>query len=184
MKRIVAVLLLFSLLLCTGCSKKTSDCEGFVRTEKDGYMFEPLPYGISPEEAGQAFEQGIAGEREMPEHNEVFDTVCYIEGVELFGIEGYIDMQFTDDKLRAMTFNTHSNYGDVDAAFTRMCDSAESAFGAPTEQNEESAGTIARESLRWLDEETGTALMIAMDTGSDGTQLGIAVTNYTPDTAE
>ena len=179
MKRIAAVLLLFALLLCTGCSETPSDCEGFVRTEKDGYMFEPLPYGISPEEAGQAFEQGIAGEREMPEHNEAFDTVCYIEGVELFGIEGYID-----NKLRAMTFNTHSNYGDVDAAFTQMCDSAESAFGAPTEQNEESAGTIARESLRWLDEETGTALMIAMDTGSDGTQLGIAVTNYTPDTAE
>lgn len=184
MKKTVFALLLAAVLLLVGCSAGTADCEGFVRTEKDGYMFEPLPYGISPEEAGQAFEQGIAGEREMPEHNEAFDTVCYIEDVELFGIEGYIDMQFTDDKLRAMTFNTHSNYGDVDAAFTRMCDSAESAFGAPTEQNEESAGTIARESLRWLNEETGTALMISMDTGSDGTQLGIAVTNYTPDTAE
>ena len=112
-----------------------------------------------------------------------FDTVCYIEDVELFGIEGYIDMQFADDKLRAMTFNTHSNYGDVDAAFTRMCNSAESAFGAPTDQNEESAGTIARESLRWLDEETGTALIIAKDTGSNGTQLGIAVTDFPSDTA-
>ena len=182
MKRIVAVLLLFSLLLCTGCSKKTSDCEGFVHNA-NGYMFEPLPYDISQEEAGQAFEQGIAEEREMPEHNEVFDTVCYIEDVELFGIEGYIDMQFADDKLRALTFNTHSHYGDVDAAFTRMCDSAESAFGAPTDQNEESAGTIARESLRWLDEETGTALIIAKDTGSNGTQLDIAVTDFPSDTA-
>ena len=71
----------------------------------------------------------------------------------------------------------------MDAAFTRMCNSAESAFGAPTDQNEESAGTIARESLRWLDEETGTALIIAKDTGSNGTQLGIAVTDFPSDTA-
>lgn len=180
MKKIISVLLLFAFLLCTGCSTGSSKLEGFVHTE-NGYMFESLPYGISIDEAGRAFEQGITQERKT--NSKGFDTVCYIEDVELFGIEGYIDMQFADDKLRAMTFNTHSHYGDVDAAFTRMCNSAESVFGAPTDQNEESAGTIARESLRWLDEETGTALIIAKDTGSNGTQLGIAVTDFPSDTA-
>lgn len=165
MKKLVLALPLLFLLLLTGCAREAALPEGtpFVFNQEKGYHFAALPYGGTVEELGQTIDQTMEKLGGAPA-NSPFEYDNYVAYTTCFDLLGKMDAQFTDGGLFAVTFGVGKEAGDTEKVYQDIMAMYEKAYGKPTETNE----NADRNSYTWLDEKTGTALMIS-HTNIEGT---------------
>lgn len=167
MKKSFLIWLLMLAFMLTGCASQP-DTQGFIRTE-DGYAMQDAPFGCSVDALEEALGCSMT-ERESLWSSypyEFDDYVTEAGAAEFFGLKGKVDAQFTKNGLYAVTFTAKGPSDEIDAAYKSVQETFKSAFGSPT-----SSDTAANtESVRWVDENTNTQLMIQLTASDEQNQL-------------
>lgn len=158
MKKWSAICALVLVLCLAGCSSGGGKLGDFAHTE-EGYILEGLSYGCSVEAAEKALGLKLTkkGSTSVPFSSEIYIA----DSAEFQGLDGALDLQFTEGALYAMTFAAKGAGADMDAAFDAACARYESAFGAPDEvrETDDDGAVYSSETWLWEDAASGTRFM-------------------------
>ncbi len=160
MKKVVAVSVSVALLLIATVTYLNYKAErarypkGNFVFEENGYMFNTLPFGSTPDDLAAVLETPLDASLPLayPFAHTRYKTT---EPIGVLNALGTTEALFTEDGLCAFTFTAELNMRDADRLRRQLLDLYRPDFGEPAVENSPDTTQI---SLLWEDRKTGTAL--------------------------